>query len=122
MATIRGVNLEDHIVTSGTKKFLVQLSDVYGSLGGLCGVAKLAAGAPIPADAVATTVSEALRSGQLIRVRVSYKRAGEARTRSSQIVVAPAKVDEVFAAARGKSLMTGSKIVGVGFKRRRRLS
>lgn len=114
--------LKGHSFTVDGTKFLITLPDVYDSTGNTIGQAfglsKLSdTYTPDDSDA-SLTVSEGLKTGKLIRLRLSYKVAGKAK--SARVVCPTQKVDTGLSAVLGKTYK-GADITGAGVPRRRRL-
>ena len=74
-------------------------------------------------DDVWLPVSEGLKAGKLIRVRLSYRAtvSGRTVTKSARIICPTSKVDTAFSSLKGKNYK-GNNITGAGIPRRRRLT
>lgn len=119
--------LVPHYYTEGSIRYILSLPDVYASDGSnIASVLGLTRVNPLnfePEDGDAgLSVSEGLRLGKLIRLRISYRDTvgGKTVTKSARVVCPTSKVDTAMAALLGKTYK-GNNITGAGIPRRRRL-
>lgn len=105
-----------HLVGTGANAVVVSLPDVYGSIASVVGVAKLE-GDP-PNDASGGEVSDLMRGGQAIKIRISYKVGTKRKT--SDVVCAVDKIKTAIQALPSKNF-NGGDVIRAYFPRRRRL-
>lgn len=115
--------LKAHSFTVGSTKFIIKLPDVYDaagySIGAAFGITKLADGYVTDDDDASMTVSEGLKTGKMIRLRLSYK-GTDNKTKTARVVCPTAKVDTGLNAVVSKTYKTRD-ITSAGIPRRRRL-
>lgn len=117
MATnLKNVKRVPHLVGTGSNSVVVSLPDVYGQIGSSVGVAKLE-GEP-PEGASGGEVSDLMRGGQAIKVRISYKIGTKRKT--ADILCAVDKIKTGLHALPSKTF-NGGDIIRAYFPRRRRL-
>jgi len=120
--------LVPHTFTEGSIRYLLDLPDVYDSDNSTIASA-LGFTRQNPStfeaedDDVWLPVSEGLKAGKLIRVRLSYRAtvSGRTVTKSARIICPTSKVDTAFSSLKGKNYK-GNNITGAGIPRRRRLT
>lgn len=106
---------EIHWIQSGTAKIGFAAPDVYSDIGPVVGVSKLADEDTV--DAM-VRVGDAIRQGQVMRLRVRYEEGDEVK--SSFILCDIDKAATAIAGLRGKSYK-GGEIKSANIIRRRRL-
>ncbi|MDJ0797888.1 MAG: hypothetical protein QNJ51_13910 [Calothrix sp. MO_167.B12] len=116
MARVKGTATVRHIVGTGTKRFVINLSDVYSAIGTAVGVSKLTG--DIPDDVPSLDYDGASRNGRAAKVRISYKKTGTTKLSQSNILVAVDKLDTALTDLVGKAY-NGGTIVSARFPRRR---
>ena len=118
--------LVTHYFTDGSIRYILQLPDVYASTGSTIGAAMGITKAPTsfePDDNdVGLLVSEGLKNGRLIRLRLSYRQTVNGRniTKSARIICPTSKVDTALPSLKNKTYKSFN-ITGAGIPRRRRL-
>lgn len=112
---IRGIARKEHLVKVGTRKFLVELPDVYDSISTLTGVSE--ATDADRADALSYTIPGLLYSGQVAKLTVSYNENNKRKT--AEIVVAIDKLQSAIAGLKGKSFAGGTIIKAYSPRRAR---
>ena len=116
-----------HYYTEGSTRFILSLPDVYAAEGSTIasalGITKAPANFEPDEDDIGLLVSDALRTGKLIRLRISYRVtvSGRNLTKSAKIVCPASKVDTAISALKAKNYK-GNNITGAGVPRRRRLT
>jgi hypothetical protein len=120
--------LVPHTFTEGSIRYLLDLPDVYDSDNStIASAVGLTRQNPSTFEAddddVWMPVSEGLKAGKLIRVRLSYRAtvSGRTVTKSARIICPTSKVDTAFSSLKGKNYK-GNNITGAGLPRRRRLT
>ncbi|MFN4852582.1 hypothetical protein [Microcystis sp.] len=120
--------LVPHTFTEGSIRYLLDLPDVYDSDNStIASAVGLTRQNPSTFEAddddVWMPVSEGLKAGKLIRVRLSYRAtvSGRTVTKSARIICPTSKVDTAFSSLKGKNYK-GNNITGAGIPRRRRLT
>jgi hypothetical protein len=120
--------LVPHTFTEGSIRYLLDLPDVYDSDSStIASAVGLTRQNPSTFEAddddVWLPVSEGLKAGKLIRVRLSYRAtvSGRVVTKSARIICPTSKVDTAFSSLKGKNYK-GNNITGAGIPRRRRLT
>jgi hypothetical protein len=120
--------LVPHTFTEGSIRYLLDLPDVYDSDNStIASAVGLTRQNPSTFEAddddVWLPVSEGLKAGKLIRVRLSYRAtvSGRTVTKSARIICPTSKVDTAFSSLKGKNYK-GNNITGAGIPRRRRLT
>ena len=120
--------LVPHTFTEGSIRYLLDLPDVYDSDNStIASAVGLTRQNPSTFEAedddVWMPVSEGLKAGKLIRVRLSYRAtvSGKTVTKSARIICPTSKVDTAFSSLKGKNYK-GNNITGAGIPRRRRLT
>lgn len=106
---------EIHWIQSGTAKIGFAVPDVYSGIGPEVGISKLANGDKV--DSV-VRVGDAIRQGQILRLRVRYTAGTEVK--SSFILCDIDKAPSAIAGLRGKAYK-GGEIKSANIIRRRRL-
>lgn len=104
-----------HTVKVGTQTVAVSLADVYGTIGSLIGVTKMADDAVIDID---VNASDLIKRGQALRARVGYGPPG-VRLKYSSVLV-PIDNARNISKLIGKAFK-GTVIQTVGIRRSRRL-
>jgi hypothetical protein len=119
--------LRPHKFTIGTRDYFLRLPDVYDNgadftVGSAFGISKVEGDVEIKEEDERITVSDGLKNGRLVRIRVSYKEtvAGVIRTKSARLVCPINKAGAGLVAAESKKIH-GKEISTVGIPRRRRL-
>lgn len=118
--------LVTHYFTEGPIRYILELPDVYASTGNTIGSAMNITKAPAnfepDDDDVGMSVSEGLRTGKLVRLRLSYRTVVNGRniTKSARIICPTSKVNTALPSLRSKTYKSFN-IVGAGIPRRRRL-
>ncbi len=105
-----------HTIKVGNAIVGVKLPDVYGSIGGLVGVNKVAT---LPGDASHGSVSRLLLDGQIARVRISYRNAA-GKYRTADVICDLDNLKSAIGTLPGKSYRQ-STIIDAFIPRRRRL-
>lgn len=105
-----------HLVGSGANAVVVSLPDVYGQIASTVGVKKLESDPP--EDASGGEVSDLMRGGQALKIRISYKVGTKRKT--SDILCAVDKIKTAMPALPSKNF-NGGDIIRAYFPRRRRL-
>ncbi|MBD2118854.1 MULTISPECIES: hypothetical protein [Microcystis] len=120
--------LVPHTFTEGSIRYLLDLPDVYDSDNStIASAVGLTRQNPSTFEAddddVWMPVSEGLKAGKLIRLRLSYRDTvnGKIVTKSARIICPTSKVDTAFSSLKGKNYK-GNNITGAGIPRRRRLT
>ncbi|MFM2026916.1 MAG: hypothetical protein RLZZ339_1633 [Cyanobacteriota bacterium] len=120
--------LVPHTFTEGSIRYLLDLPDVYDSdnstIASALGLTRQNPSTfEADDDDVWMPVSEGLKAGKLIRVRLSYRDTvnGKTVTKSARIICPTSKVDTAFSSLKGKNYK-GNNITGAGIPRRRRLT
>ena len=119
--------LVPHYYTENSIRFILSLPDVYDSEGstiaGSLGFTKAPDNFEPDENDVGLSVSDGLRTGKLIRLRLSYRDTvnGRTITKSARIVCPASKVNTAISALRSKQYK-GNNITGAGVPRRRRLT
>ncbi|REJ50676.1 MAG: hypothetical protein DWQ51_14920 [Microcystis wesenbergii TW10] len=120
--------LVPHTFTEGSIRYLLDLPDVYDSdnstIASALGLTRQNPSTfEAEDDDVWMPVSEGLKAGKLIRVRLSYRAtvSGRTVTKSARIICPTSKVDTAFSSLKGKNYK-GNNITGAGIPRRRRLT
>ncbi len=120
--------LVPHTFTEGSIRYLLDLPDVYDSdnstIASALGLTRQNPSTfEAEDDDVWMPVSEGLKAGKLIRVRLSYRDTvnGKTVTKSARIICPTSKVDTAFSSLKGKNYK-GNNITGAGIPRRRRLT
>lgn len=120
--------LVPHTFTEGSIRYLLDLPDVYDSdnstIASALGLTRQNPSTfEADDDDVWLPVSEGLKAGKLIRVRLSYRAtvSGRTVTKSARIICPTSKVDTAFSSLKGKNYK-GNNITGAGIPRRRRLT
>lgn len=120
--------LVPHTFTEGSIRYLLDLPDVYDSdnstIASALGLTRQNPSTfEAEDDDVWMPVSEGLKAGKLIRVRLSYRAtvSGKTVTKSARIICPTSKVDTAFSSLKGKNYK-GNNITGAGIPRRRRLT
>jgi hypothetical protein len=118
--------LVTHHFTEGSARFLLELPDVYttngSTIGSAMGISRAANNFEPTDNDIAMRVSDGLRTGRLIRLRLSYRTVVDGRdiTKSARIVCPTSKVDTALLSLKSKTYKTFN-ITGAGIPRRRRL-
>ncbi|MGV2389705.1 MAG UNVERIFIED_CONTAM: hypothetical protein LVR29_19940 [Microcystis novacekii LVE1205-3] len=118
--------LVTHYFTDGGIRYILQLPDVYAStgrtIGAAMGITKASTTFESGDDDVGLLVSEGLKTGKLVRLRLSYRRVvnGRNTTRSARIICPTSKVNTALPSLKSKTYRTFN-ITGAGMPRRRRL-
>lgn len=118
--------LVPHYYTEGSIRYVLSLPDVYqgeqSTIASALGITRPENYEPDDDD-VGLSVSEGLRAGKLIRLRISYRDVVSGRnvTKSAKIICPVNKVDTAIPALRSKEYK-GKNITGAGIPRRRRLT
>ena len=118
--------LVTHFFTEGSTRFILELHDVYASNGSTIasamGITRAPSNFEPDEDDVGLRVSDGLRTGRLIRLRLSYRTVVDGRniTKSARIICPTSKVDTALFSLKNKTYKTFN-IVGAGIPRRRRL-
>jgi hypothetical protein len=118
--------LVTHFFSEGSKRFILELPDTYAStgntIGSAMGITKAPANFEPDEDDIGLSVSEGLKTGRLVRLRVSYRTVVSGRnvTKSARIICPTSKVDTALPSLKSKTYKTFN-IVGAGIPRRRRL-
>jgi hypothetical protein len=118
--------LATHFFTEGSIRFLLELPDVYAStgstIGSAMGITKAPSNFEPDDDDIGLRVSDALRTGRLIRLRLSYRTVVDGRniTKSARIICPTFKVDTALPSLKNKTYKTFN-VTGAGIPRRRRL-
>lgn len=120
--------LVPHTFTEGSIRYLLDLPDVYdtdnSTIASAVGLTRQNPSTfEAEDDDVWMPVSEGLKAGKLIRVRLSYRAtvSGKTVTKSARIICPTSKVDTAFSSLKGKNYK-GNNITGAGIPRRRRLT
>lgn len=103
---IAGIPRKEHLVTVGTRKFLVELPDVYDSIKTQTGVEE--ATDANRADGLSYTVAGLLYSGMAAKLTVSYRENNKRKT--AEIIVAIDKLSSAITGLKGKSFSGGTII------------
>lgn len=118
--------LHPHYFTEGGIRYILELPDVYGNSGSTIGQAfgitraQDTDSAPFePAENdVGLSVSDGMKNGKLVRIRISYL---DNTTRRTARVICPAsRVDTGIRTVKAKTYKNG-KVLGAGIPRRRKL-
>lgn len=119
--------LRPHVFTVGAKKYFIRLPDVYDNgadytVGSAFGISKLTGDIEVSDDDDRMEVSDGLKNGKLIRVRISYKKTvnGVTRTKTARLVCPINKAAAGIAAVQAKKY-AGVDVTTSGIPRRRRL-
>lgn len=80
MALTRGVVSKTHKFVLENKTWLVRVPDIYDSIGTVVGITELTGDPPNGSER--TSVKEALKTGKLVRLRVSYMENSKRRVSS----------------------------------------
>lgn len=111
-----------HYFTEGSTRFILSLPDVYGgngyTIGQALGITKAPDGFVADDDDAGLSVSEGLRTGKLVRLRLSYREGS--RSKSTKIVCPTGKVSTAINSIQGKTY-DSKKVISAGIPRRRRL-
>ena len=118
--------LVPHTFNEGSIRYILSLPDVYAEQNSTIASA-LGLSRQTPStfeaedDDVGLPVAEGLKTGKLIRLRISYRATVNSRlvTKSSRIICPTSKVDTALPALKGKTYK-GNNITGAGIPRRRR--
>lgn len=105
-----------HLVGTGGNAVVVSIPDLYDSIGSVVGVAKLT-GEP-PDGAGGGEVSDLMKNGQAIRIRIAYKIGTKRKT--ADILCAVDKIKTAIHALPSKTF-NGGDVISAFFPRRRRL-
>lgn len=118
--------LVPHFFSEGSNRYILELPDTYAStgsnIGSAMGITKAPANFEPDEDDFGLSVSEGLKTGRLVRLRISYRQtvAGRNITKSARIICPTSKVDTALPSLKTKTFK-GFNIVGAGIPRRRRL-
>jgi hypothetical protein len=103
-------------------RFIINLPDVYlgqsSTFGAVFGLTKLADNFVPDEDDAGITVSEGLKTGKLVRVRLSYKDG--TKFKSARVVCPTARLEAALQSASTRKYK-GKDIISAGIPRRRRL-
>jgi len=119
--------LVPHTFQEGSITYILKLPDVYASdnstIASALGLTRKDPKDFEPGDDdVWMPVSEGLKTGKLIRIRLSYRfaKTGKTVTKSARVVCPTSKVDTAMAGLLGKTYK-GNNVTSAGIPRRRRL-
>lgn len=119
--------LVPHTFNEGSIRYLLDLPDVYASdnstIATALGLSRKDPKTFEPEDDdVWLPVSEGMKTGKLIRLRISYRDTVNSRivTKSARIICPTSKVNTAISGLKGKTYR-GKNITGAGIPRRRRI-
>ena len=118
--------LVPHTFNEESIRYLIDLPDVYASdnstIATVLGLTRQNPATFEPEDDdVWLPVSEGMKTGKLVRLRISYRAtvSGRTRTKSARIICPRSKVNTAISGLKGKTYQ-GNNITGAGIPRRRR--
>lgn len=114
---VAGLKPIPHLIKFGTSNIIIDLSDVYSSIGNDVGVSKVTG--DLPDFSIGLDVGTAIINGIIMKMRIAY--LSGSTTKYSDVVVSTSKISSALKSVIGKTYLPSTTIQSAYFPRRRQL-